>query len=76
MRTSNAFLRSVSITASSDAATATVRAGGSSGTVILALAAATGTTASVDMSDTYCAGGIHVTVSGTSPSATTVFTTA
>jgi hypothetical protein len=44
--------------------------------VILALAAATGTTASVDMSDTYCAGGIHVTVSGTSPSATTVFTTA
>ena len=72
--TDDAHLRAVVLTAGADAATATVRAGGSSGTVVLVLKAAINTTASAtDLHDAFCAGGIHLTVGGTTPDVTFVY---
>ena len=72
-RSSN--LRSVVLTAGSDAATATVKAGGSSGTTILTIKAATATTVpSGDLHDALCSGGIYVTLAGTGPVVTFVYT--
>lgn len=65
--TSDAYLRGVVVTAGADAATATVRAGGSGGTVVAVVKAAIGATVSVDLHDAQCGGGIHVTVGGTTP---------
>ena len=72
--TVSTYLKAVSLTGGSDAATLTVKAGGSSGTTILVLKAATAT--SVVFSDlhlTDCAGGVHATLAGTAPSATFVY---
>lgn len=72
--TANAYLRSVSLTGGSDAATVVVRAGGSGGTVILTLKAAINTTApQAVFGRAYCAAGIHVTVTGTAPAVTVEF---
>lgn len=65
--TVDTYLRSVVLTAGSDAATATVKAGGSGGTTILTVKAALNTTESVPLPDVYCADGVHVTVAGTGP---------
>ncbi len=65
--TVSSVLREVVLSANSDAASAVVRAGGSGGTVILTLRALTGTTAFAHLSDVLCSGGIHVTITGTSP---------
>lgn len=64
-------LHSVSLTAGSDAATLVVRESGASGSTILKLAAATGTT--VERTFPGCAGysgQLHGTLTGTSPEAT------
>lgn len=72
--TRDAYLRSASLTAGADAATLTVRAGGSGGTVILTVKAAANTTAAVPaIADAYCADGIHATLAGTSPVASLVY---
>lgn len=72
--TSSAHLKQVSLTGGSDAATLTVKAGGSSGTTILVIKAAAGVTAPpVDMFDFLCAGGIHATFTGTAPSGTFIY---
>lgn len=72
--TGDAYIRSVSLTAGADAATAIVKAGGSSGTQILKLAAPIGTTVvSGDLGDAFCKAGIHVALTGTSPACTTVW---
>lgn len=72
--TVDSYLRGVTLTAGSDAATLTVRAGGSGGTVILTLKAAANTSVVVPrLTDVYCDGGIHATFSGTSPEASLVF---
>lgn len=67
--TQTAYLHAVVITAGADAATATVKAGGASGTTILVLNAAIGVTVSSGyLGDVQCAAGIHVTITGTTPS--------
>lgn len=72
--TATAHLKSVHLTGGSDAATLTIKAGGSSGTVIAVIKAATATTAPpIDFGDALCAGGIHATLTGTAPSATFVY---
>ncbi len=72
--TASAHLKAASLTAGSDAATLTLRSGGSGGTVILVLKAAANTTAAMpDLHRAYCAGGIHATLAGTSPSASIVW---
>lgn len=72
--TANAYLRSVSLTGGSDAATVVVRAGGAAGTVILTLKAATATTApQAAFGRLYCGAGIHVTVTGTAPAVSVEF---
>lgn len=71
--TTSTYLRSVSLTGGSDAATATVKAGGSGGTTILTVKAAANSTVEVPLHDAYCAGGVHVTLAGTSPVATFVY---
>lgn len=72
--TADAYLKAVSITAAADAASVTVKSGGSGGTTVLVVKAAIGATAVVpNLHDAYCADGIHVTLSGTGPSATVVF---
>ena len=72
--TRDAFLRSVTLTAGSDAATLTVKAGGASGTTVLTVKAAAGTTAVVtDVHDALCADGIHATLAGTGPVASIVY---
>lgn len=72
--TVTSYLRAVVLTAGADAATATVRAGGASGTVVLVVKAAIATTVpSGDLHDALCAGGIHVTVGGTTPDVTFVY---
>lgn len=63
-------LRSVVLTGGSDAATAVIRKGGASGTVILSVKAATATTVPVPLSGSWCEGGIHVTLTGTGPTCT------
>lgn len=71
--TSVTFLRAVVLTAGSDAATATVKAGGSGGTTVLTVKAAATTTETVPLSDAQCSGGVHVTLAGTGPVATFVY---
>jgi hypothetical protein len=71
--TSSAHIRCVVLTGGADAATALIKAGGSGGTAILTVAAAAGVTASVPLPDVYCAGGIHVTLTGTTPPCTVVY---
>ena len=64
-------LHSVSLTAGVDAATATVRYGGASGTVLLKLAAVAGTSAMWHAVDGIPHGGtLHVTLTGTAPDVT------
>lgn len=73
--TSDAWLHSAVLTGGSDAATATIKAGGSSGTTILVLKAAANTTVAAPLNaDVYCADGIHVTTTGTSPAFAAVYT--
>lgn len=72
----DAYLKSVILTPGSDAATVVVKAGGASGTTILTLAATsstTGSSVSGDLYGAYCADGIHVTLTGTSPAVTVVY---
>lgn len=72
--TVSTHLRGVSLTGGSDAATLTVKAGGSSGTVIAVLkAAAATTTPQWDFHDALCVDGIHATFTGTAPSATFIY---
>lgn len=72
--TVSTVLRAVSLTGGSDAATLTVKAGGSSGTTIAVIKAAAATTApQLQFHDTLCSGGIHATLTGTAPSATFVY---
>lgn len=67
--TEDAYLHAVTITGGADAATATIKAGGSSGTTILVVNAAIGITVSSGyLGDVQCADGIHVTITGTTPS--------
>lgn len=72
--TTSAPLYAVVLTAGSDAATLTVKAGGSGGTTILTVKAAASTTVAVPgLSGVLCPGGIHATLAGTSPVATFVY---
>lgn len=72
--TSSASLRGVVLTAGSDAATVAVRAGGSGGTVILTLKAATATSEPTGyIPDVLCSGGIHVTLTGTGPTVAVIY---
>lgn len=70
--TVSTYLHAVILTGGSDAATATVKAGGSSGTTVLVLKAAAGASVAVDLYGALCSGGVHVTVAGTGPSVTFV----
>jgi hypothetical protein len=57
-----------------DAATVTVKAGGSSGTTILVVKAAANATATAPLNvGVPCSGGIHATLAGTSPNAAFVY---
>jgi hypothetical protein len=72
--TSTVNLFSVVLTAGSDAATVTVKAGGSSGTTILVVKAAANATATAPLNvGVPCSGGIHATLAGTSPNAAFVY---
>lgn len=72
--TSDAHLRSVVLLGGSAASTIVVKAGGSGGTTILSMKAAIDTVAaSGDLHDSYCGGGIHVTVTGAGALATFVY---
>jgi hypothetical protein len=72
--TVSTYLKAVSLTGGSDAATLTVKAGGSGGTTILVLKAATATSVVfADLHDADCSGGVHATLAGTAPSATFVY---
>jgi len=72
--TASAYIKNVVLTASSDTATVVVKAGGSSGTQILKLSAVANTSAnSGDLHDSYCASGIHVTLTGTSPAVSVIW---
>jgi hypothetical protein len=70
----NALLRNVIVTAGADAASAVIRAGGASGTVVLTVKAAIGLTqATGELGRAQCPGGIHVTATGTAPAITVVY---
>lgn len=71
--TTDTFLRSVVLTAGSDAATLTVKAGGSGGTTVLTVKAVASTTVEVACHDASCGGGVHATLAGTGPVATFVW---
>lgn len=71
--TVDTFLRGASLTAGSDAATLTVKAGGSGGTTVLTVKAAASTTVEVPLFDASCGGGVHATLAGTGPVATFVY---
>lgn len=74
--TDDAHVRAVVLTNGSDAATLTVKAGGSGGTTVLTLKVGSATAAesvSVNLHDAFCANGIHATLAGTSPTATFVY---
>jgi hypothetical protein len=76
--TVTSYLRSATLTAGADNATATIRSGGVGGTVVLVLKApspsAVGETVTVDLGGAACCpGGIHVTVAGTTPDVTLVY---
>lgn len=64
---------SVVLTAGSDAATLVLRFGGSGGTIFCKLAAATGTSATALLFGASVGGGIHATLTGTSPAAMIVY---
>ena len=62
-----------SLTAGVDAATAVVRTGGATGTIIAAISAAIGTTQPVSYpAGLYFSDGVHVTLTGTAPAFDTV----
>jgi hypothetical protein len=72
--TASSGLFAVSLTGGSDAATLTVKVGGSSGTTVLVLKAAANTSVVYPLGAVVpCPGGIHATLAGTSPSATFVY---
>lgn len=71
--TVDTYLRGASLTGGSDAATLTVRAGGSGGTVVLVVKAAANSTVAVPLYDAFCGGGVHATLAGTGPSSTFVY---
>lgn len=72
--TADSYLRSVVLTAGSDAATVLVKRGGSSGTTVLTLKAAASTSvATGDIGDAYCADGIYVDLTGTGPTVSVVY---
>ncbi|MGH3834185.1 MAG: hypothetical protein ACRDSF_00555 [Pseudonocardiaceae bacterium] len=72
--TTDTYLRSVTLTADSDAATLVVRAGGASGTVVFTLKTSAASTILVpEFHDAFCPGGVHATFTGTSPEATFVY---
>lgn len=75
--TGGTYLRAVILSPGSDAASVTVKAGGSGGTTILTLSAPSSTTgatvSSGNLFGAYCAGGVHVTLSGTGPSVTVIY---
>lgn len=72
--TNDAYLRAVTLTAGSDAATLTVKAGGSGGTTVLTLKAAANTSvAAPGLTDAFCSDGIHATLAGTGPVASFVY---
>lgn len=67
-------LRAVYLCAGAATATAEIRAGGSSGTQILSVAAQTGLfTPVADLHDALAIGPLHVTISGTGASVTVVY---
>jgi hypothetical protein len=61
------WLLSCSITSAADAATAVIRTGGASGTIICKLAAPIGTTAERQFMSGIPYSNLHVTITGTSP---------
>jgi hypothetical protein len=61
------------LTATSDTATATIREGGSGGTIKLVLSAPTLQTAGPFIGGMVLSGQVHATLTGTSPSLTLVF---
>ena len=72
--TATAYLHSVTLTAGADAASVTVRAGGAAGTVVLVVKAGIGLTVAVPLgAAASCPGGIHVTVTGTTPDVSLVY---
>lgn len=72
--TVTSYLRSVVLTAGVDAASATIRAGGAGGAVLLVVKAAIGLTQSVNLGSAAAfPGGIHVTVGGTTPDVSLVY---
>lgn len=71
--TVSTHVRAVSLTGGSDAATLTVKAGGSGGTTVLTLKAAANSTVEANLYDALCSGGVHATLAGTGPVATFVY---
>ena len=71
--TLTAYLSEVVLTGGSDAASAVVKAGGSSGTTILTVKAAAGLTVAVPVTDVLCGAGIHVTLTGTAPACSVTY---
>jgi hypothetical protein len=70
----DAHLKAVVLLGGSAASTIAIKAGGSSGTTVLTMKAAIDTVVpSGDLHDAYCAGGIHVTVTGAGALATFVY---
>lgn len=67
--TASVHLHGVVLTAGADAASVTVRMGGSGGTIILTVKALAGTTVEVPVPRVPCADGVHATLTGTSPEA-------
>lgn len=71
--TASSYLRGVVLSGGADAATAVIKAGGSSGTTILTVKAAIATTVPVSLPDVLCSGGIHVTITGTTPPCAVIY---
>lgn len=72
--TADSYLRAVTLTPAAAASSVTIRAGGSSGTVILTLnAVASGASIPVTGLNVYCADGIHVTLAGASAECSVVY---
>ncbi|WP_435111878.1 hypothetical protein [Nocardiopsis synnemataformans] len=71
--TTSAYLRELVVTAAEAAATVEVRAGGAAGATVLTVAAAAGATASAEVTDALCSGGIHLTLVGAGALATVTF---
>ncbi len=67
------YVKSVCLTAGSDAASAVLREGGGSGTIRLSIKAATNTTVqwtAADHDGAYLPGAVHATLTGTGPTLT------